>query len=331
MTDPFQDSESALYYIDACIDTPELFDPRHTATVLQCARSGPASILTNTSCIQEHPLIRGAVDLLLQLGYAKAHPSIDPPWTISAECDYWRARLDHTDSQPLNVPEPSPLTSSMRRGFWQTANAVCTFGSYHRPWIEMILHMLDAQGKIGNRVADLGCGVNSCGQTVADGKDIASVDYIDDPYPLYGNYFQQDLSVSAEKLAPLIDHLRIYFGGQSPTTVIAIQCLIYMDFRNVLTVFHEFLSPGGRMVLCGQPIPGKLKGNPELKHHVDPRGIYANSELLQFLQHDLGHRIEICQMMELPQFVHSSWDIEELSMLVVSQKQSYSPRHLHLS
>lgn len=170
---------------------------------------------------------------------------------------------------------------------------------------------LEAEGKIGNRVADIACGPTPASMTLlhpTTGRKLVQVDVMNIGYDNTGNrYIRYDINdiADAGKLSTKKALIRAatHFGidprlGETAAvdTMLFFDILNYVDYKAVLSNFARYLKPGGRFIILNMPQRHPV-GKIDL---LSPDGASSNLALESFLSKDF----EI-EKMEYP------WGLEE--------------------
>jgi SAM-dependent methyltransferase len=162
-----------------------------------------------------------------------------------------------------------------------------TLGSQFADW--------DAEGILGTRVVDVGCGPMPLSATLLPenpDRKVVQLDVMDTGYDAQGHqYLRYDINKIGNKAAfstqkTLVKAAR-HFGvdpnisdvAQADAMIFS-EILNYVDYKETLLNFARHLKPGGHFLIFNMPYRHVL-GKPDLLH---PLGAHSNLALIEFLK-----------------------------------------------
>jgi SAM-dependent methyltransferase len=195
------------------------------------------------------------------------------------------------------APEPGPALVWEHTPWQEYWGA--PYGLDLKRWLlKPVFERLEAEGKVGDLIVDIGSGAQPVTQFLAKraGRKRICVDVAGDNCSAGDT---QRIRLNVEKIAEpgsmefrkallrACRHLDLTpdaeAGEQRADFMVCADLLNYVDFRKVLGGFARYLKPGGRLVVVNLP----MRGNQEL---FSEKGLKDNRQVCEYLE---GRRFEI--------------------------------------
>lgn len=176
-----------------------------------------------------------------------------------------------------------------RQSSWEQAWGTCYGDPFKNRVLESLFEKMNAEGKIGSVVVDVGSGIDPASWFIPDGPKVIAIDIAGEPKVSDAELhvkcdveevWKGETPDAQKALSQIASFLSIELPGnkqiQPFSTMIFSELLNYVPYQEVLDSSAEYLEPGGRFVIVNQPTRG-------FKHLFSPRGVKSNTELLQHL------------------------------------------------